>query len=206
MATGNLAALLCASQLEEEDSIRNASLWAMKEYYANFSMPGNDTDATPPPMDPSDVIRGPCWETAVGVVRTNSITTLHLFRPSVRPPIGLIPFSVRLVSISGVCEADGLGHPGHVPDHPDRRLCPGRHRPIPQLLLVLGPGGWVCKLTTTPNTITFPPPDYRQGYLVEVCVKCGILQWSFSVISISSRHTGSLISAATFSGWSSIKE
>lgn len=40
----------------------------MKEYYANFSLHFNDTEATPPPMDPSDVIRGPCWETAVGIV------------------------------------------------------------------------------------------------------------------------------------------
>lgn len=40
----------------------------MKEYYANYSLHVNDTEATPPPMDPSDVIRGPCWETAVGIV------------------------------------------------------------------------------------------------------------------------------------------
>lgn len=40
----------------------------MKEYYANYSLQVNDTEATPPPMDPSDVIRGPCWETAVGIV------------------------------------------------------------------------------------------------------------------------------------------
>lgn len=43
-------------------------MWAMKEYYANFSRMVNDSEATPPPMDPSDVIRGPCWETAVGIV------------------------------------------------------------------------------------------------------------------------------------------
>lgn len=55
-------------QLEEEQSIKNASIWAMKEYYANYTLLLNDTEATPPPMDPSDVIRGPCWETAVGVV------------------------------------------------------------------------------------------------------------------------------------------
>lgn len=60
--------MLCSMQLEEEQSIKNASIWAMKEYYANYTLLLNDTEATPPPMDPSDVIRGPCWETAVGVV------------------------------------------------------------------------------------------------------------------------------------------
>ncbi|XP_071390167.1 transmembrane channel-like protein 2-A isoform X2 [Centroberyx affinis] len=70
---GNLYTFLFAlfdevnTKLEEEESIKNASIWAMKEYYANFSMSSNDTDATPPPMHPSDVIRGPCWETAVGI-------------------------------------------------------------------------------------------------------------------------------------------
>lgn len=55
-------------QLEEEQAIKNASIWAMKEYYANYSLLINNTEATPPPMDPADVIRGPCWETAVGIV------------------------------------------------------------------------------------------------------------------------------------------
>lgn len=59
---------LWATQLQEEQSIKNASIWAMKEYYANYSLLVNDTESTPPPMDPSDVIRGPCWETAVGIV------------------------------------------------------------------------------------------------------------------------------------------
>ncbi|XP_038820585.1 transmembrane channel-like protein 2-A [Salvelinus namaycush] len=70
---GNLYTFLFAlfdevnNKLEEEVSIRNASIWAQKEYYANFTLYNNDTDTTPPPMDPSDVIRGPCWETAVGI-------------------------------------------------------------------------------------------------------------------------------------------
>uniref|UniRef100_UPI003AABDFA4 transmembrane channel-like protein 2-A n=1 Tax=Centroberyx gerrardi TaxID=166262 RepID=UPI003AABDFA4 len=70
---GNLYTFLFAlfdevnNKLEEEESIKNASIWAMKEYYANFSISANDTDATPPPMHPADVIRGPCWETAVGI-------------------------------------------------------------------------------------------------------------------------------------------
>ncbi|XP_074546705.1 transmembrane channel-like protein 2-A [Halichoeres trimaculatus] len=70
---GNLYTFLFAlfdevnTKLLEEQSIKNASIWAMKEYYANYSMTSNDTDATPPPMNPADVIRGPCWETAVGI-------------------------------------------------------------------------------------------------------------------------------------------
>ncbi|XP_034048335.1 transmembrane channel-like protein 2-A isoform X2 [Thalassophryne amazonica] len=70
---GNLYTFLFAlfdevnTKLEEEQSIKNASEWAMKEYYANYSRLINDTEATPPPMNPADVIRGPCWETAVGI-------------------------------------------------------------------------------------------------------------------------------------------
>lgn len=65
-----MASFLPSTQREEGVSIRNASIWAQKEYYANFTLYNNDTDTTPPPMDPSDVIRGPCWETAVGIVLT----------------------------------------------------------------------------------------------------------------------------------------
>uniref|UniRef100_A0A3Q2SPE4 Transmembrane channel-like protein n=1 Tax=Fundulus heteroclitus TaxID=8078 RepID=A0A3Q2SPE4_FUNHE len=70
---GNLYTFLFAlfdevnTKLDEEESIKNASIWAMKEYYANYSRLLNDSDSTPPPMDPGDVIRGPCWETAVGI-------------------------------------------------------------------------------------------------------------------------------------------
>ncbi|XP_058473797.1 transmembrane channel-like protein 2-A [Solea solea] len=70
---GNLYTFLFAlfdevnTKLEEEQAIQNASIWAMKEYYANYTRLLNDSESTPPPMDPSDVIRGPCWETAVGV-------------------------------------------------------------------------------------------------------------------------------------------
>ncbi|CAJ1070835.1 transmembrane channel-like protein 2-A isoform X1 [Xyrichtys novacula] len=70
---GNLYTFLFAlfdevnTKLLEEEGIKNASIWALKEYYANYSMMMNDSEATPPPMDPSDVIRGPCWETAVGI-------------------------------------------------------------------------------------------------------------------------------------------
>uniref|UniRef100_A0A8C9U6A1 Transmembrane channel-like protein n=1 Tax=Scleropages formosus TaxID=113540 RepID=A0A8C9U6A1_SCLFO len=70
---GNLYTFLFAlfdevnAKLDEEESIKNASIWAMKEYYANFSAYNNDTSATPPPINPADVIRGPCWETTVGI-------------------------------------------------------------------------------------------------------------------------------------------
>ncbi|XP_077062450.1 transmembrane channel-like protein 2-A isoform X2 [Siphateles boraxobius] len=70
---GNLYTFLLAlfdevnSKLEEEDSIKNASIWFVKEYYANFSANNPNYTGTPPPLDPSDGIRGPCWETAVGL-------------------------------------------------------------------------------------------------------------------------------------------
>ncbi|XP_077353602.1 transmembrane channel-like protein 2-A [Festucalex cinctus] len=70
---GNLYTFLFAlfdevnTKLEEEQSIKNATILALKEYYANYTRLVNDTEATPPPMNPADVIRGPCWETAVGI-------------------------------------------------------------------------------------------------------------------------------------------
>uniref|UniRef100_A0A3Q3X1E2 Transmembrane channel-like protein n=1 Tax=Mola mola TaxID=94237 RepID=A0A3Q3X1E2_MOLML len=70
---GNLYTFLFAlfdevnTKLEEEQAIKNASQLAMNEYYSNYSRLVNETGATPPPMDPADVIRGPCWETAVGI-------------------------------------------------------------------------------------------------------------------------------------------
>lgn len=56
------------SKLVEEQSIKNASMWFMKEYYANYSANNPNGTGTPPPLDPADVIRGPCWETTVGIV------------------------------------------------------------------------------------------------------------------------------------------
>nr|XP_061836939.1 transmembrane channel-like protein 2-A [Nerophis lumbriciformis] len=70
---GNLYTFLFAlfdevnNKLNDEQSIKNASILAMQEHYANFSRLVNDTEAIPPPMNPADVIRGPCWETAVGI-------------------------------------------------------------------------------------------------------------------------------------------
>ncbi|XP_056602393.1 transmembrane channel-like protein 2-A [Triplophysa dalaica] len=70
---GNLYTFLLAlfdevnAKLEEEESIRNNSIWLMKEYYANYTANNPNDTGTPPPMPPADVIRGPCWETTVGV-------------------------------------------------------------------------------------------------------------------------------------------
>ncbi|KAK3509051.1 hypothetical protein QTP70_018808 [Hemibagrus guttatus] len=55
------------SKLVEEQSIKNASVWFMKEYYANYSASNPNETGTPPPLNPADVIRGPCWETTVGI-------------------------------------------------------------------------------------------------------------------------------------------
>ncbi|KAJ8285185.1 hypothetical protein GJAV_G00023250 [Gymnothorax javanicus] len=70
---GNLYTFLFAlfdevnAKLEKEKSIKNATIWALNEYYANYSLTYNTTDIPPPDIDPADVIRGPCWETAVGI-------------------------------------------------------------------------------------------------------------------------------------------
>ncbi|KAJ8262910.1 hypothetical protein COCON_G00153670 [Conger conger] len=70
---GNLYTFLFAlfdevnAKLEKEKSIRNATIWAMNEYYANYSLTYNTTDVPPRNINPADVIRGPCWETAVGI-------------------------------------------------------------------------------------------------------------------------------------------
>ncbi|NXS07096.1 TMC2 protein, partial [Neodrepanis coruscans] len=52
-------------QLAEEDVVKNITHWALLGHY-NSSV-GNDSTATPPPLDPADVPRGPCWETTVGI-------------------------------------------------------------------------------------------------------------------------------------------
>ncbi|KAM9858432.1 transmembrane channel-like protein 2-B [Aulostomus maculatus] len=70
---GNLYTFLFAlfdevtAKLESEKSIKNATEWALKVYYANYSSYFNTTDVPPPNVHPADVIRGPCWETAVGI-------------------------------------------------------------------------------------------------------------------------------------------
>lgn len=45
----------------------------MNEYYANYSSFYNTTAVPPPDTHPADVIRGPCWETGVGIVSAHSI-------------------------------------------------------------------------------------------------------------------------------------
>ncbi|XP_076868184.1 transmembrane channel-like protein 2-A isoform X2 [Brachyhypopomus gauderio] len=70
---GNLYTFLLAlfdevnAKLEEEKDIKNASIWFIQEYYANYTANNPNDTGTPPPIDPSDVIRGPCWETTVGI-------------------------------------------------------------------------------------------------------------------------------------------
>ncbi|XP_043916255.1 transmembrane channel-like protein 1 [Protopterus annectens] len=67
---GNLYTFLLAlidevnGKLAEEETVKNSTLWFLQNYY-NSTM-GNDTTATPPPMDPADIPQGPCWETMVG--------------------------------------------------------------------------------------------------------------------------------------------
>uniref|UniRef100_A0A3Q3LNE1 Transmembrane channel-like protein n=1 Tax=Mastacembelus armatus TaxID=205130 RepID=A0A3Q3LNE1_9TELE len=70
---GNLYTFLFAlfddvnEKLQNEKQIKNATQWALHEYYANYSTHFNTTAVPPPAVDPADVIRGPCWETAVGI-------------------------------------------------------------------------------------------------------------------------------------------
>ncbi|KAG7264519.1 hypothetical protein CRUP_001753, partial [Coryphaenoides rupestris] len=55
------------NELENEKSIKNATVMAYNEYYSNYSSFYNTTDVPPPNIAPADAIRGPCWETAVGI-------------------------------------------------------------------------------------------------------------------------------------------
>ncbi|KAM8886080.1 transmembrane channel-like protein 2-B [Spinachia spinachia] len=70
---GNLYTFLFAlfdevnEKLEIEKSIRNATIWNLQQYHANYSSHFNTTDVPPQNVSPADVIRGPCWENAVGI-------------------------------------------------------------------------------------------------------------------------------------------
>ncbi|XP_056888320.1 transmembrane channel-like protein 2-B isoform X2 [Takifugu flavidus] len=70
---GNLYTFLFAlfdevnAKLESEKVIKNSTEWALNQYYANYSSFFNTTDVPLPNVHPADVIRGPCWETAVGI-------------------------------------------------------------------------------------------------------------------------------------------
>ncbi|XP_061673536.1 transmembrane channel-like protein 2-B isoform X1 [Syngnathoides biaculeatus] len=70
---GNLYTFLFAlfdevtAKLESEKAIKNASEWALNAYIRNYSSHFNTTDVPPPDVHPADVVRGPCWETAVGI-------------------------------------------------------------------------------------------------------------------------------------------
>lgn len=65
-------------QLAEEDVVRNITHWTLLGHHNSSA--GNDSTATPPPLDPADVPRGPCWETTVGIVR-NSLCSKSLCWP-----------------------------------------------------------------------------------------------------------------------------
>ncbi|NXN23415.1 TMC2 protein, partial [Nycticryphes semicollaris] len=68
---GNLYTFLLAlmddvnEKLAEEDVVKNITRWTLLGHH-NSSV-GNGSTATPPPLDPADVPRGPCWETTVGI-------------------------------------------------------------------------------------------------------------------------------------------
>ncbi|NXH10554.1 TMC2 protein, partial [Bucco capensis] len=68
---GNLYTFLLAlmddvnEKLAEEDVVKNITHWTLLGHH-NLSM-GNGSTVTPPPLDPADVPRGPCWETTVGI-------------------------------------------------------------------------------------------------------------------------------------------
>lgn len=54
--------------MQDEKAVKNATEWAFHEYYANYSSFYNTTLVPPLNIPPADVVRGPCWETAVGIV------------------------------------------------------------------------------------------------------------------------------------------
>ncbi|XP_039381437.1 transmembrane channel-like protein 2 [Mauremys reevesii] len=68
---GNLYTFLLAlmddvnEKLTEEVVIKNITHWTLLSYYNSSAT--NDSAVTPPPIDPADVPRGPCWETTVGI-------------------------------------------------------------------------------------------------------------------------------------------
>ncbi|XP_025025230.1 transmembrane channel-like protein 2 [Python bivittatus] len=68
---GNLYTFLLAlmddvkEKLGEEGVIRNITHWTVLTFHNSSA--GNGSALIPPPMDPADVPRGPCWETTVGI-------------------------------------------------------------------------------------------------------------------------------------------
>ncbi|XP_009868582.1 PREDICTED: transmembrane channel-like protein 2 [Apaloderma vittatum] len=67
---GNLYTFLLAlmddvnEKLAEEDVVKNITQWTLLGHHNSSA--GNSS-ASPPPLDPADVPRGPCWETTVGI-------------------------------------------------------------------------------------------------------------------------------------------
>ncbi|NXB97734.1 TMC2 protein, partial [Orthonyx spaldingii] len=51
--------------LKKKDVVKNITHWMLLGHHNSSA--GNDSTVTPPPLDPADVPRGPCWETTVGI-------------------------------------------------------------------------------------------------------------------------------------------
>uniref|UniRef100_A0A3B1KDR2 Transmembrane channel-like protein n=1 Tax=Astyanax mexicanus TaxID=7994 RepID=A0A3B1KDR2_ASTMX len=72
---GNLYTFLFAliddvnEKLEKEKLIKNETEYLLEQYITNYTLYHNVTESEVPPqnIDPADVIRGPCWETEVGI-------------------------------------------------------------------------------------------------------------------------------------------
>ncbi|KAK1208822.1 TMC2 protein, partial [Pygoscelis papua] len=81
---GNLYTFLLAlmddvnEKLAEEDVVKNITHWTLLGH--NNSSVGNGSTATPPPLDPADVPRGPCWETTVGI-GSETLLVLNVWLP-----------------------------------------------------------------------------------------------------------------------------
>lgn len=82
-------------QLESEKVIRNSTEWTLNQYYANYSSFFNTTDVPLPNVHPADVIRGPCWETAVGIV--SKVLVQNSGSILTRPGCSMIGFAARSV-------------------------------------------------------------------------------------------------------------
>ncbi|XP_053117715.1 transmembrane channel-like protein 2 [Hemicordylus capensis] len=68
---GNLYTFLLAlmddvkEKLAEEGVIRNITQWTAPNYHNSSAVNGSADN--PPPVNPADILRGPCWETTVGI-------------------------------------------------------------------------------------------------------------------------------------------
>lgn len=82
-------------QLESEKVIKNSTEWTLNQYYTNYSSFFNTTDVPLPNVHPADVIRGPCWETAVGIV--SKVLVQNSGSILTRPGCSMIRFAARSI-------------------------------------------------------------------------------------------------------------